>query len=347
VGIADDPRRDRDIEALLRATLDTRAIDQPRAARVRDEVHREWAAIAGGGRQRRRLWWTLGGVAAAAALVIAVRPSAGPDTPSVTPASAPATGPVATVRYVRGELARRSGVNAVFVPLRTGDTVGEGTVVQTDGATSGSLTLADGVDLRIDASSEVVFTGTRRLDLRRGRLYLDTGDRRPGAEAAAIEIVTTDAVVRDVGTRFVVTGGATVAVAVREGRVQLDRRGVVHDAGPGEQLIVTAEGAVTLTRRPPFGSEWDWIVGAAPPLPVDGRTLEEFLTWVEREGGRSVRFASAALGRSARGTIVYGTIEGLTVDEALAVVLPTCGLTHRVDGAVITIEAADEKKGPR
>jgi hypothetical protein len=47
-------------------------------------------------------------------------------------------------------------------------------------------------------------------------------------------------------------------------------------------------------------------------------------------------------------TIVYGAIERLTVEEALDVVLPSCGLARRDnghEGDVITIVAADDARG--
>jgi hypothetical protein len=34
-----------------------------------------------------------------------------------------------------------------------------------------------------------------------------------------------------------------------------------------------------------------------------------------------------------------GTIDDLSVDEALETVLPSCSLRHRVEGAVLVIEA--------
>ena len=75
---------------------------------------------------------------------------------------------------------------------------------------------------------------------------------------------------------------------------------------------------------------------------VEGRPLPEFLAWAEREGGRAIRFADPTLERANAGTIVYGPIESLTVEEALDVVLTSCGLARRTAGDVITLVAADD-----
>jgi hypothetical protein len=93
------------------------------------------------------------------------------------------------------------------------------------------------------------------------------------------------------------------------------------------------------------GADWDWIVRSVPPPRLQGRPLPEFLAWAEREGGRPIRFADPALERANRATIVYGAIEALTVEEALDVVLPSCGLARRTDGDVITVVAADDASG--
>jgi hypothetical protein len=53
------------------------------------------------------------------------------------------------------------------------------------------------------------------------------------------------------------------------------------------------------------------------------------------------------LERANAATIVYGGIERLTVEEALDVVLPSCGLARRTDGDVITIVAADDAGGAK
>ena len=104
----------------------------------------------------------------------------------------------------------------------------------------------------------------------------------------------------------------------------------MREADGGGQLRVTSSGILS-GRASTSGADWDWIVRAVPPPKLEGRPLPEFLAWAEREGGRSIRFADPALERANRTTIVYGAIERLTVDEALDVVLPSCGLARRTE----------------
>jgi hypothetical protein len=38
--------------------------------------------------------------------------------------------------------------------------------------------------------------------------------------------------------------------------------------------------------------------------------------------------------------VLHGSIEGLTPEQSLGVVLPGCGLAHRIDGGALRIEPA-------
>ncbi|MGD9902557.1 MAG: FecR domain-containing protein [Vicinamibacterales bacterium] len=344
-----DSEHDAEVRALLRQAAAAGQVDAGRAARVRAAVHAEWK----GSRPRRRVLPAPRWIAAAAAagVVLAVVMARPWDRVEPAPplSSAP---PLAAVRYVAGSVTGLTGAGATPAPLRVGDALTAGAeitigAVGPNGSQGAMLALADGVEVRVAAGTELALDGPGRLDLRRGAIYVDTSPRAGATAPTPIEVRSGGSVIRDVGTRFVVHGGTTVVVAVRDGQVQLERDGADYSAGPGQAIEVTPGGRVAVSEAPAYGPRWDWIVGAAPPQPVDGRTLADFLAWVEREGGRTVRFADAAVGAAADRTLVYGRIDGLTVDEALAVVLPSCGLAHRVDGGVITIEAGDDARPRR
>jgi hypothetical protein len=67
---------------------------------------------------------------------------------------------------------------------------------------------------------------------------------------------------------------------------------------------------------------------------VEGNTLGAFLDWVSREGGWTVTFADSGHSAAARATklsVRPDGLKGLTLVEALEVILPTCGLRHRID----------------
>ncbi len=183
------------------------------------------------------------------------------------------------------------------------------------------------------------------MSLARGALYLDSSHRTGPPETVAI--VARGTVIRNIGTRYEVRlSDQELRVRVRDGRVEVLSAFGMRAADRGSQLRVTSSGILS-GRASTSGADWDWIVKAIPPPQLEGRPLPEFLAWAEREGGQSIRFADPALERANRATIVYGAIEGLTVEEALDVVLPSCGLARRTDGDVITIVAADDARGAK
>ena len=313
------------------------AVDAARTARVYRAVHEAWRDTADGTRNRRR------GVAIAAAAVLVVAigaialrfvnwPREG-GTPQ-------AAAPIASTLFVTSEVVFQHDGQARAG--RVGEGLTPGTRIATYGGRA-AIVLANGVELRLDSNTAITLDTAGRLSLTRGAVYLDSSHRTGPPDSVAI--VVGETVIRDIGTRYEVRlSGEELRVRVREGRVEVLSSFGMREADRGGQLRVTSSG-VLAGRAPTSGADWDWIVRAIPPPRLEGRPLPEFLAWAEREGGRAIRFADPALEQANAATIVYGAIERLTVEEALDVVLPSCGLARRTDGEVITIVAADDTTG--
>jgi hypothetical protein len=77
-------------------------------------------------------------------------------------------------------------------------------------------------------------------------------------------------------------------------------------------------------------------------LDLEGRSAREFLDWVARERGWGLSFSDETVARSAEEIVLGGTVERLTLDEALDAVLPTCRMTYRVEAGVLWIAASPE-----
>jgi ferric-dicitrate binding protein FerR (iron transport regulator) len=196
-----------------------------------------------------------------------------------------------------------------------------------------SLRLSNGGELRVDASSVVTLTEGREIRISKGAVYLDSKGKTLPA------VVTPAGRITDTGTRFEVRvvarrGGAATLVTrvrVRDGKVGLAQASSMNDIGAAEELLARADGSTARRHVDPFGAEWAWVTRAAPRLELEGTSLGSFLDWVEREGAWTVRFASPALERRARSTVLHGSVEHMSTTEALDVILLACGLSHRVD----------------
>ena len=76
----------------------------------------------------------------------------------------------------------------------------------------------------------------------------------------------------------------------------------------------------------------------APSIVLDERTLESYFRWIERETGWTLRYSDPSLASRAATTQVHADVEGLTPAETLDVVLPACGVRHRVQNGILVVE---------
>jgi ferric-dicitrate binding protein FerR (iron transport regulator) len=300
-----------------------------RRERVRRAARHAWKDSVG---RRSRHWRPLvviPALAAAAALVVIValqyRSAVSKTEPVV----------VATVLAVT--TAPDGSDRPVGLRLVPGEALREGATVQTAEHQFVALALEPGGELRVNGGSSIRLVGPRRVRIDEGQIYLDSG-ATTGAPPLAVE--TFAGVLRDIGTRFDVrVRGESLRVRVRDGAVRLDS----HDVTAGRELSAAA-GRVSLQPTPTYGADWDWIVRARP-LRVEGATLGRFLGWVETDGGRSVVFADPRIRGAAGSIVVHGSIDGLSVDEALDVILPAAGLRYSLDGNRVFIHGTT--RGPK
>ena len=136
-------------------------------------------------------------------------------------------------------------------------------------------------------------------------------------------------------SRFAVRESA-LRVRVRSGVVEVWRDDRPIAAHPGTELTVTDDGAVSGT-VPAFGPAWDWVVGIAPAIEIDGQPLAAFLDEISREHGWLVRYDDVALAREATTIVLHGSVAGLAPHEAVSVAVTTSWLDHRLEDGEIAV----------
>ncbi len=315
------------VESLLRLAGPREPVPADRMQRLKAGAHAEWRRQVTTRRRRHVVRWSLGGLATAAALMLALRATTG-------------LGPVApaAVEFV---VVESLGSNARLATdadsrrgafLKVGDRLAVGpNRLSLDGGTA-TLRLPGGAAVWVDRGSALRVTAVDVVVLDGGAVYIDSGG------TTSLEIRTPLGVVRDVGTQFEVRlTAAALRVRVRDGAVLVRRDQQQHDVRPGDEILLDASGAATRRTVPVDGQDWAWTTGAAAPFELEGRSLREFLDWIAGENGWRLEFADAAVEDKARTTTLHGSIQGLTPEQALAAVLPTSGVEHRLDGSVLSI----------
>ncbi len=334
-----DEARDDEVDVVrwLRLTSPRPVVEAERTARVRAAVHQAWHDGVRQRRRQHRMWWT---AAAAAVLVSAMGGWMWNRRVEPQSSSREAAG---VVLAVTGAIPVMTSTPEGARPLQVGDAFSLGADVTTSSPASLSW-LAPRVQVRVDGNTNLRFDGPRVVSVERGRVYFDTGS----SGARAIEVRTPRGTVHDVGTRFEVhVSEETLRVRVRDGAVSVTRGSEAREGHAGMELTVTGE-AIVERAIAASDADWAWITRAGPRFVLEGQTLESYLKWVSIEGGWTVRFTDDQRGRDTRQTVLHGSIDGLSPAESLEVVLPTCGLTYRMESDVLTIDVAgDQPQGRR
>jgi len=290
------------IAALVRLAGRREPVPEDAAARVRAAVHDEWMQTIG---RRRRTRWIGSAAAVAAAAVIVVVTRMTNSAPPVAPRVVVAGG------QTNGAVIYANDVYEV--------------------ANGNTASLAWGnATLRLDSGTRVRIASPSELTLERGAVYVDSN-------GAGVLVRTPMGNVRDIGTQFEVRLTADrMRVRVRAGRVDLQRGATTNTAGPGVELDADARGGVTPHTIARNGAEWEWVLRAAPPIHLDGRTLSEVVASVTRdEGLKPVWFDETA--QNAATMRLHGDVP-LTPEEALDTALVASGLTSRIDGDRLIIK---------
>jgi hypothetical protein len=295
---------------------------------VRAAVHAQWREVVDSRKRRSRRVW----LAAAASLAVAAIGLVTVRTIVTAPNIV-----VANVSLATGDVKARASAWRGWKSANAEQAVHDGDTVMTGSNGRAALALAGGVSLRLDHDTRIAFDDAEHVDVLEGAVYVDSGAE---ASAKALQIRTPAGAVRHVGTQYEVRlVDAGTRVRVREGRVELmPADGGAHSVAAGEQVVVSSAGVLAREPIATSGSEWEWVLNVAPPFDIDGHRVREFLTWVGRELGREIVFASAESEAEANRAVLSGSMGGLTPAEAIAAVLPTTRLRSLDRDGQIVIE---------
>lgn len=292
--------------------------DEPSAEAAREveaAVHAEWRAMLAERRRRHSVAWGV-----AATVLLAILATLGVFNMGRDPVQ------VASVVRIEGRLLHEVerdtwSMHDVGRPVNAGETL------RTDGRSRAALAVLDSVSVRLDRDTTLRFAAADRIVLMSGALYVDA---LPGARGEIdLTVQTPVGSVRHVGTQYQVRMHADGAeVSVREGRVSIRNDAGISTAVAGERIRVTAQGQVTRAPISPYDPQWQWVTQSGPRFDINDQTLAAFLSWVARETGQRLVYASPEAEAAARAVRLRGSIEGLDLETALATVLSTTRL-HR------------------
>lgn len=217
--------------------------------------------------------------------------------------------------------------------LTVGSAVDLGTVLRTDSTEWLALSLGSH-GLRLDAGSELRLDHQAEIELLRGAVYLEASPAPLKVRAGGVDI-------EHIGTRFEVRldGGGEVKVRVRDGRVRIGEDRQWTEVARGQQASGSAAGGFSVRDSPVTGDSWQWIRKVVPAFESHGATLESVVTWLAGEAGWEVVIEPELyLDPSGQPAQVSGSIDRLSLEDALSRVLDGSDLRHHFEGDRVIIE---------
>jgi len=322
-GVPDDDLLAR-LLALSRSAVPAEA---PGGARAYEHVRQHWLGELRRRRSARRRRFAVFAVAATVSVALIAGLRARREDGGAAPIE------VATLELARGSAAPQG-------PLVAGCTLA------TDAASRLALRTRSGHSVRLDVSTRVRLVSGDELALESGAVYVDSaGPAGPATDSLTVD--TSFGRLSDLGTQFEARiVGDELRVRVREGQIALAGPAGTTGASAGQELDVAATGTATRRAIDLAGGEWAWVESVAPPFDIHGRKLHELLVWAARERGLRLHFADLKLARTALEVQLSGSVEGMTPEEALRAVLPTCGMTQRSEHGVLLVEPLDAAAQP-
>lgn len=226
-----------------------------------------------------------------------------------------------TVARVVGNVEYRSPAQQDWQPLNDSIALQADTDIRSAAGSYTALSLANGMTLRLDENSIVQINEQAQIYLSQGGLYAESDEALAGQ---SITVNTVFGSARDIGTEFEVRVNANDwRVQVREGLVVVNADQLNETAQAGERLLIAQDQTVQRQLISSADTSWQWTNKVHQPFAIEGAKLSEYLSWWSDETGRKVIFKNSDDALAASNTILHGSVNSMTVDDSLAVVLST------------------------
>ena len=220
-----------------------------------------------------------------------------------------------------------SGDGTHWTPSGTLD-VAEPMEIKTGVDSLASVTMSDGVNLRIAADSHVEIFNEDRVQLKEGRIYIDS-HKPSGVKSTEIAILTDYGIARDIGTQFEVSASQEGwQVRVREGRVVVSDDDLLEESAQGSVIRISKANEMTQSQVSPGDASWDWTQKVTPEYSIENKSVDEYLQWVARETGQEVHYENEFTQWTASNIRLHGSIEGISPEQSLSMVLATTELKY-------------------
>jgi ferric-dicitrate binding protein FerR (iron transport regulator) len=185
--------------------------------------------------------------------------------------------------------------------------------------------LASGGTLRLSSGTALKIVSDHHVRLIDGIVYLDFPPTLVQGERFVVE--TLAGMFEHSGTQFeIAVQQDRSRLRVREGLVKWRSAGASEITKAGAEMTVERNGVITRQAIVTTGRDWAWAEALAPDYSIDDQPMLGFLEWVARETGRKLTFADSSARNQVTGITLHGSVQGMTIMEALSLVMQTTPL---------------------
>ena len=230
----------------------------------------------------------------------------------------PETVSVAAANQVIGNVEYKIADSQKWSALLSTTDLTVNTEVRVSNGSYASITLGNGMNLRIDQGTQLAITSPAEVFLQTGGLYAESEDE------SSVTITTPFGAARDIGTEFEVRVQPNQwRVQVREGLVAVEHQDSKQIAKAGERLVIAQDQSTQRQTVSAADQSWHWTHQVHEPFNLEGASLSQYLSWWSDETGRRITFRNDSDGVAAGSTILHGSLGNVSVDDSLAIVLST------------------------
>ncbi len=300
-----------DIERILRKVGPLVTPPEEMGSRIRENVKAEWRRET----SRRRQWrnYRIAAVVCAVSFAMYFGAILMPDMNTAV---------VATLDTPI-HLVERSADGVSWRTLASGE-LREGDYLRTAPGTSVSVTFENKMNVRLASASMMQIVTHNEVDLKQGAVYLDSINR---VVDVPFVVVTDHGRAVDIGTQFIVSANPDAwSVQVREGQVNVSDGQTRLQLVPGDLVTISANDQIERSTVPAHDESWRWAEAVRPHYNLEGQKLSDYLSWVSRETGKTLRYTSLGVEESAAHIILRGSIDNLTAEESVQFVMRSTNL---------------------
>jgi len=240
--------------------------------------------------------------------------------------------PMAKVEFAQGEI-QISDDNNHWQALQSGQSIKANSWLKTSQTGLANLVLNDNSQLRINSSSLIHFQGKSQIELLRGEIYNDADVVN---DAPKLLIKTKYADIQHIGTRYAVKlRKSSLQVMVRNGQVSLTSSQHQEKLNQQQQLVISDNGKRIKSTISTYDPAWQWTKLANSPYRLQGKSLNDFVTWYAHENGYTVDWNG--LRTESKNVKLSGTINNIASENLFKTVLLSTLYSYEINSGILKI----------